>query len=98
MDKLKSKLINIINVINDKSVAQKSSNVMGEKKPFGNMSALTRQVATEGAVLLENDEALPQLRSHTRRDTVLCSITLKPSRCLKRQAFRYGSAATADIS
>lgn len=59
MDKLKSKLINIINVINDKSVAQKSSNVMGEKKPFGNMPALTRQVATEGAVLLENDGVLP---------------------------------------
>ncbi|MDD7456890.1 MAG: glycoside hydrolase family 3 C-terminal domain-containing protein [Clostridia bacterium] len=59
MDKLKSKLINIINVINDKSVAQKSNNVMGEKKPFGNMPALTRQVATEGAVLLENDGVLP---------------------------------------
>lgn len=63
MDKLKSKLINIINVINDKSVAQKSSNVMGEKKPFGNMPALTRQVATEGAVLLENDGVLPLKKS-----------------------------------
>lgn len=63
MDKLKSKLINIINVINDKSVAQKSNNVMGEKKPFGNMPALTRQVATEGAVLLENDGVLPLKKS-----------------------------------
>lgn len=63
MGKLKSKLINIINVINDKSVSQKSNGVMGEKKPFGNMPALNRQVATEGAVLLENDGVLPLRKS-----------------------------------